>query len=454
MSGSRRPGIEGPTPATIVVFGSSGNLATTKVIPAIETEVKAGRLRDLVGVDRRRPRQEAPPWFTFVLGDLASQETYARLAEKMEDRVALFYLATPPRLFPEIVRRLEDAGLNRPGSRVAVEKPFGVDLASSRLLERRLRSAFPRRRTFRVDHFLCKDGAVALARFRFAYGELEPMWSNRFVDSVQIMADEDSAVRERGEFYDSAGVLRDMVQNHLLQLLCLVAMERPDPSGDRSSARAKAELLKSIAPIPREDVAWGQYRGYERVSGVRKGSRTPTFVALKLQVRNRRWGGVPFYLRSGRPLARDATEVVVEFRGGSAADPNGPLCPRAVRFGIDPEARTVLTWRRSERAWRDRRPSRGQESAAQRVLRGALKRDQEMFVDDGFNELSWKLFDPLVRDQGNPEGYGAGGWGPASSDLLLARDGRSWMDGRSGAWVRGRRWERTSCPPSRSRLPS
>ena len=347
----------------------------------------------------------------------------------MQGSAALFYLATAPQLFPEIVRRLKKAGLNRPRCRIAVEKPFGVDLASSRLLERRLGSAFPRKRTFRVDHFLCKDGAIALAHFRFVYGRLEPLWNNGFVDSVQIMADESSGVGERGEFYDSVGVVRDMVQNHLLQLLCLVAMDRPRSDGARARGSAKAKLLESIAPIHPGDVAWGQYRGYERVPGVRKGSRTPTFVALKLQIRSRRWKGVPFYLRSGRPLSRDATEVVVKFKVGRGGGSKGQRCPQSVRFSIDPGARTALTWGRSERVWKDRRLGE-RESEYQKVLRGVTRGDQGRFVDGRFNELSWKLFDPLIRGQGRPERYGAGRWGPASSDLLLARDGRSWLDGR------------------------
>ena len=426
----------GRAPEAIVVFGSSGNLATTRVLPAIESEKKANRIRKTVttvGVDRTPPRGGTPPLSNFVQGDLTRQETYVRLAEAMGDTASaggpLFYLATVPRLFPEIVRRLQMQGLARPGSRIAIEKPLGADLKSSTLLESRLASAFAQERIFRVDHFLCKDGTIGMAHFRFADERFEGVWNRRYVDSVQIMADEDSAIGERGDFYDSVGVVRDMVQSHLLQLLCLVSMDRPGPDNPRSRGSAKAKLLKSIAPISPRDVVLGQYRGYQRVTGVRRGSRTPTFVALRLLIRNGRWKGVPFYLRSGRPLARDTTEVVVTFKGG-AEGPKGSRLPRTVRFSIDPGARTTVAWGHSELVWKDKSLTGTHEGEYQRVIRGILRGDQGRFADSRFNELSWKLFDPIVQSQDDPDRYDAGSWGPASSDLLLAGDGRSWLDDR------------------------
>ena len=420
----------GSAPA-MVIFGSSGNLATTRLIPAIEDELKEGRLRrpfTAAGVDRRRPGRRPNPWFTFVPGDLSRPEVYARLSRAVGDGPppgggTLFYLATEPRLFPGIISRLKEAGLAR-GARVAVEKPFGVDLKSARLLEGRLASAFPEERVFRVDHFLFKDGAISLEDFRFADGRLEGAWNNSHVDCVQIMADEDKTPAGRGGFYDAVGVARDMVQNHLLQLLCLVAMDRPG-RGPRSCWGEKAKVLKEVAPILAKDVAWGQYRGYRRLRGVRKGSRTPTFVALKLMIKNPRWDGVPFYLRSGRPLARDRTEVVVKFKETGA----GRL-PRLVRFRVGPEPRTTLSWKGSELECKHRRLSGEDGSEYGRVVRGALTGDRRRFVEKGFNELSWKLFDGVIRREVEPEEYDAGGFGPESADLLLARDGRSWLDGR------------------------
>ena len=437
MSVTRGPGAgSGRSPGAIVVFGSSGDLATTKVFPAIEGEAKAGRLGRSVraiGVDRRPPRHAAPHWLEFVQGDLTRQETYERLAEAMDavppEGGALFYLATPPRLFPEVVQRLQKSGLVRPASRVAVEKPFGVDLRSSRLLEARLGSAFARKRVFRVDHFLCKDGALGMEHFRFADGGLESRWNGRYVDSVQIMADEKSGLVGRGDFYDAVGVARDMAQNHLLQLLCLVAMDRPGP-GTRTSGNARAEVLKSMAPIVQQDVVWGQFRGYQGEAGVHRGSATPTFVALKISVRNERWEGVPFYLRTGKLLARDATEVVVTFKGGRPEGTKGPGAPRLVRFGIDPSARTRVMRGRSEAVWKDPRLTGASEGEYQRVVQGVLEGDQRRFAGREFNELSWELFDPIIKGQKAPDMYDPGGWGPASSDSLLAREGRRWLDGR------------------------
>ena len=433
-----------PSPGVMVVFGSSGNLSTTKVLPAVEGELKGGRFR-AVGVDRRPPRGGPFPWLTFVQGDLARKETFARLAvavgpDALRERGALFYLATPPALFPGIVRGLKKAGLARPGSRIAVEKPLGADLKSARVLEKELGAAFARERVYRVDHFLCKDGAVGLAHFRFADGRLEGAWNSRFVDSVQIMADEGSAAAGRGEFYDSVGAVRDMAQSHLLQLLCLVAMDRPGSEGPRSFAEARAKGLKAVAPPSPRDVVQGQYRGYERVVGVRRGSRTPTFVALKLQVRNRRWEGVPFYLRSGKVLARDATEVVVAFR--RAAGPG----PRLVRFAFAPKAVTTLERGGRTQEWRDPQLRAG-EGDYRRVIRGVLAGDQSRFVDRGSNELAWKLFDPIVRGRKRPERYVPGGWGPAASDDLLGREGRRWLDGRSRSSGQGRRARAGFAPP-------
>ena len=260
------------------------------------------------------------------------------------------------------------------------------------------------------------------------------MWNNRFVESVQVIADQDKGVSGRGEFYDSVGAVRDMAENHLLQLLCLVAMDRPEGGGAGPRAKARVRVLKAARPMSEGDVALGQYRGYSDAKGVRQGSRTPTFVAARILIDSPRWRGVPFYIRTGRRLARSATEVAVIFRrqsGGETGSTSG-----FVRFRIDPDLPTSVVRGGSAREWRD--PSRANPRGEyERVLSGALRGDRRMFVDGRFNEAAWRIFDPLVREGvgGAPELYEPGSRGPASADRLPAQDGRSWFDGRG---ARGR----------------
>ena len=279
-----------------------------------------------------------------------------------------------------------------------------------------------------MDHFLAKDGALGIARFRFEGGGIEPLWNSRFVDQVQIMADEGTGVEGRGEFYDSVGVVRDMVQNHLMQLLCLVAMEPPGSQDPEALGKARAEVLRSMRPPVPSEAAWGQYIGYRREAGVRRGTRTPTFVAMRLSVENRRWKGVPFYVRTGRVLARNATEVVVVFRRRPGAE------DRLVRFCIDPAAQTVVGFGeggRPGRASKVRAAAGGAEY--ERVILGALKGEQRWFADAGFNRLAWKLVDPLLKSEERggqgPAPYEPGSWGPEGAAKLLAAGGSSWMPG-------------------------
>lgn len=421
----RAGGRSGGTSTVFVIFGSSGNLATTRLIPAIRSLQEKGALpgRALtVGVDRRS-RRGGPALDGFVRGDLEDQGTYSDLAAKVlgvageGSADVLLYLATKPQLFPQIVSRLSSAGLNRGGwrrTRIVVEKPFGVDLRSARLLEGRLRSSFRSGDVFRMDHFLGKQGALRMALPRSGAVGAERGWDRRSVDHVQIMADEEAGVEGRGDFYDTIGVVRDMIQNHLLQLLCLVAMERPASDDPLAWAREKARVLRGLRLPPAEGAVWGQYPGYDRVRGVKSGSRTPTFVALKISLADDRWLGVPFYVRSGRRLARTATEVVVAFKEPAAGSGGARLRP--VRFSVDP-------------------PGAKGEDEYERLLLAASRGDQTLFVGAGFNELAWRAFDPLLkgleRRRMEPNAYEPGSWGPAGSDALLAADGRSWLDGRA-----------------------
>ena len=435
--------------ATIVVLGSSGNLATTRIFPAILRLERKGRLPGRVatlGVDKRPPRSEAQTLgYQFVRGDLGSQSTFSALGRKLgtstegDGRPLVFYLATTPELFPGIVRRLREEGLNRSRygwRRIMVEKPFGVDPGSSQALERTLRSAFPARDIFRVDHFLGKVGTSQIQRVRFKSPRLEPVWNRRFIDHVQIMADEDFDVGARGSFYDSVGVVRDMIQNHLTQLLCLVAMEPPGASGPAGVARSKACVLRALRMPGAGEVVWGQYVGYSRADGVKRNTRTPTFAAMKVAVDNARWKGVPFYLRTGKALARTATEVAVVFKDSVRMPKAVPVDLSCLRICIDPSARVIVETRgKASAAWPDKTGQPADEYEG--LILDCFEGNQMRFVDARFNPLSWELYWALIQrcetaPSQRPLPYEAGSWGPGPADGLLAGDGRYWRDGRPG----------------------
>ena len=423
-----RPGPGGGGGTALVIFGASGDLSTRRLIPALRNMTARGEAPSrllVVGVDRRLPAEAAPiGGFAFVKGDVTRAETFRSILEALRRaggaRNTLYYLATGPELFGAIVGGVGASGRRVGGwRRIVVEKPFGVDLGSARALEARLKGAFRKEEIFRMDHFLGKDGTLEMTRRRFAAPDADSTWSNGSVDHVQIMADEDTGVLGRGDFFDRVGAGRDMVQNHLLQLLCLVAMERPKAFDWAGVGRAKAEVLRAMRPPRPGDVVWGQYGGYARVEGVRAGSRTPTFVALRTHIDNPRWRGVPFYLRTGRLLARNVTEVVVAYKPGKKSGGGVPL-PRYVRFPIDPPPAAV----------------RRRTDEYERLIGEALTGDRTHFVDGVFNELAWRLLDPAIegweKSERGPDAYEPGSWGPGGSDALLADDGRRWIDGREG----------------------
>ena len=457
--GEGRRGRRGRRKTALVIFGSSGNLATFRLVPAVNRLAEAGSLPKgfwTVGVDRRKPRWRGEPGrLSFVRGDITRGETYERVAEELR-RVSggggldlLFYLATGPEHFLGVVDHLKAAGLSRGGRawpRIAVEKPFGVDLRSARRLESHLDATFAESRIYRVDHFLAKSEALEVRRVRFGRRGADSVWNSRFVDHVQVMADEGGGLGGRGRFYDSVGAFRDMVQSHLLHLLCLVAMERPGPGDKPGLAKAMGGVLRCLRPPRGAEVAWGQYLGYREERGVKDGSSTPTFVAMKLLVGNSRWEGVPFYLRTGKMMARGRTEVVVVFKNptllpGVCEKGEGPS---ALTFCFGPVPRTVLGFRSrgasqvlpTERA--DAGPGGGPvEDEYQRLLVEAMAGDKTHFVDREFNLLSWRLFGPILEEsEGSadpPAGYRPGTWGPRGSDGLLAGEGRAWLDGRDSA---------------------
>lgn len=469
---------------SVVIFGASGDLTERKLIPALFSLYRKNRLPDdlqIVGVSRSAyshdefrahlrdgMRKLAPEifdaagWDTFAgriwyqAGDSKQDSDYKKLdafLDEIEKGPAhrLYYLAVAPSLYMPIVECLGRNSMardHRGWRRIVVEKPFGRDLTSAQELNSVIHHAFEERQVYRIDHYLGKETAQNIMFFRFANTIFEPVWNRNYVDNVQITVSETVDVGHRAEYYDQAGVLRDMFQNHLLQLLCLIAME-PSASFNADDLRnEKVKVLSSIRPITPENTVRAQYEGYHDGEGVAPGSQTPTFAALKLFVDNWRWQGVPFYLRSGKALSSKTSEVVVEFK-----------CPPHMMFGdvddecfapnilslcIQPdegihlkfEAKVPGSYQETRSVDMDfhYRSSFGKDTlpdAYERLLLDALNGDAALFTRSDEIEMAWRLMDPVLQqweETGQPPvaNYRPGSPGPAEADRFLARDGRAW----------------------------
>jgi glucose-6-phosphate 1-dehydrogenase len=434
----------------IVVFGASGSLATTKLLPAIKKLTETGSIGRpvlTIGVDLKAPPlPSGGDGFAHVRGDLNRRGTYSNLATMIRSSIgardwdSTFYLATQPQLFRKIIEGLEAEGLNHISGRrrILVEKPLGIDKDSSEELVRQLGRAFGRDRTFLVDHFLGKPGVTGIASARLGSPELEQALNRDCVDHIQIMADESSGVEGRGSFYDRVGVMRDMVQNHLLQVLCEVAAELPSSDSPVAQDHRKAGVLKNIAALGGEDLVWGQYIGYDKTEGVASGSRTPTYVALKLSLQNKRWEGVPFFVRTGKNMRDSLTRVAVVFRQPMSIEVLGKKGRLEVlAFEIDPRAR-IRGGRLGNGGWakplaiewREILESTGPDEY-KTLLRAALGDDHRLFAGDRFNRLAWSVVDPLTRaleeDPARLHAYRPGTSGPEEADQLTESVGRSWL---------------------------
>ncbi len=503
-AGDCPPGMECPgDPCAIVIFGATGDLTKRKLLPSLYNLRSNGLLpRDfaLVGVARRpmdderfrsllsdeigqfatRPVDPAL-WADFrerlhcVSGDMERPETYralsARAAELDREHKTggnlLFYLATPPDAFSPIVRRLGEAGLLREESgrwrRVVVEKPFGRDLESARALNEELTSVLAERQLFRIDHYLGKETVQNILVFRFGNGIFEPVWNRRYVDHVQITVAEELGVEGRGAYYDRAGVLRDIVQNHILQLVTLVAMEPPSTLSAEAVRDEKVKVLDAIRPMPPEEILSATVRGqygegavagrrvpaYRQEKDVAPGSRTETYAALRLAVENWRWAGVPFYVRSGKRLAGRETLVVIEFRSPPLMLFRGAgvesIERNRLEMRIQPDEGIALRMkakipgqairladvglRFSYQDFGPQVPATGYE----RLLYDCMVGDATLFHRWDQVEAAWRIATPILdlwaslppRDFPN---YAAGAWGPAAADDLLRRDGRRWVN--------------------------
>ncbi len=490
-----------PEPCAVVVFGASGDLAHRKLMPAFYNLALGGHLPGAFGVvgvaitdfddnkfraemreavgkfSRIKPVQEEV-WQDFadgmryVNGGFDDPATFQKLKAKLEEldhtRATrgnrLFYCATPPSTFAMILKGLKDAGLIYPPnhpcySRIVVEKPFGHDLASARALNKMVLEVLDEKQVFRIDHYLGKETVQNLMVLRFANSIWEPLWNNKYVDHVEITAGEELGIEARGKYYEEAGILRDMIQNHVLQLVTLTAMEPPVAFDADAVRDEKLKVLRAIRPIIGPDevaqsVVVGQYTagsifgadvaGYRQEANVAADSRTPTYVALKLLINNWRWDGVPFYVRSGKRLPKRATEIAVHFKplphslfGAGATQPNvlvvrvQPEEGIALRFsakvpGERYRPRTVSMDFRYGTAFGSASPE-----AYERLLLDAMRGDQTLFTRKDEVEAAWKLVDQILRVIESPEAprlceYEAGSWGPSEADQLLSLDGRAW----------------------------
>lgn len=466
-------------PCALVLFGASGDLAARKLFPSLAQLAQAGLLSKgfyLLGTGRTPMsddgfrRQVAAslkaaglkqPGFVkacyYHAGDADDPAFYRALSQRLVelDRVhgvkdrRLFYLSTAPSLFPVIAGRLHEAKLSRPASggwtRLVVEKPFGRDLASAESLNGALRKAgFREEQIYRIDHYLGKETVQNILMLRFANVLFEPAWNSHHVDHVQITNAEILGVEQRAGYYEQAGVVRDMFQNHLMQLVSLISLEPPTGLGAQSVRDRKLDVFKSIIPLSSRAAVLAQYTGYKREPGVAKDSRTPTYAALRLEIDNWRWHGVPFYLRSGKKLAERVTEIAVCFKRVpvSIFQPllADQLAPNVVRLRIQPDEGVSLRFESKHPGPKlcmssvtmefdyKRIFGMGPPEAYARLLLDAMTGDQTLFSSSAAVEQCWRLVDPVIRGWAKRSlpSYASGSWGPAAAEELLAREGRRW----------------------------
>jgi glucose-6-phosphate 1-dehydrogenase len=446
----------------LVIFGATGDLAKLETFPALVGLVERGLLDvPVVGVAKSgwgleqfrdyaaaslklNDMDPASPaavtmlgLLRYVDGDLGDHATYQAMAGELGDaKRILYYLEVPPFLFGRIAEGIAGVGLAA-RSRVMVEKPFGNDQASARALNETMHKYFPEESVYRVDHWLGLDPVESLMFARFANSIVEPLLNRNYVQSIQITMAEAFDVADRGSFYDKTGAIKDVIQNHMLQVLATVLADPPDGSGLDSWISSKSKLIGALRPLAPADVIKGQYEGYQSVAGVATGSKTETYAAVRLAADTWRWSGVPIVIRAGKSMAVTATEVYVDFKPA----PHdvfglGPVTTsNALRFRIYPESQAVLTLvgKRPGAGWvpevQDLTFTQHPGSdmrAYDRLIGAALDGERWLFAQQDTVEASWRVVDPVVGDVGPVIPYAPGSWGPDSSFLLPA--GEAWHD--------------------------
>ena len=445
----------------LVLFGVTGDLAHKMIFPALYAMAKRGTLEvPVIGVafpkwslerlrrrvtdsikrsgeiDNQRAFHHLLSLIRYVSGDYHDPATFTAIRKELGSaRRPAHYLAIPPSLFETVIQGLGATGLAQ-HARVIVEKPFGRDLASARELNRVARIAFPEDSIFRIDHFLGKEAIMNILYFRFANSFLEPIWNRNYVASVQVTLSEDFGVEGRGAFYETAGCLRDVIQNHLFQIVALLAMEPPAGRDYGAVQSEKAKVFKAMRPLEPDAVVRGQYAGYRKEPGVARNSDVETFCALRLFIDSWRWEGVPWCVRSGKYLAETATEVLVELKPPPQrlfAD-SAPTVGRAnyLRFRLSPSEAVAIAARvklagkefvgvQRELYLLEERPT--EESPYERLLGDAMAGDGALFTREDAVEAAWAVVEPVLKTHRRTRSYKRGSWGPKEADELIAPDG-------------------------------
>jgi glucose-6-phosphate 1-dehydrogenase len=446
----------------LVLFGATGDLAYKKIFPALQALARSGELEmPVIGIargggslDTLRARvrdslehngdvdldafSRLMARLAYVDGDYRDPATYERLRRALGTSAhPLHYLAIPPSMFAPVAEGLSRSGCAR-GARLVVEKPFGRDLASAIELDATLHAVFDESTIFRIDHYLAKEAVQNLLYFRFANALLEPMWNRNYIDSIQITMAESFGVQGRGSFYEEVGAVRDVVENHLFQVITLLAMDAPAGRDAQTMHAEKLRLFRAMRPLDAAHVARGQFRGYRDEPGVAADSNVETFVALRLYIDTWRWAGVPFYVRAGKCMPLTATEVIVDLKRPPLTifDDAPASMSNYFRFRLSPEvlisagvrvkvAGDVMRGEPVELIARHQ--LQGEKSPYERLLGAALRGDTSLFTRDAAVEAAWRVVDPIIHSPTPPAVYDPGTWGPPTAAAIFAGE-EGWHD--------------------------